>query len=31
VRVWSESETEARQAIAEGMPLLKALAKYGHL
>jgi regulator of RNase E activity RraA len=31
MRVWSDSETEARKAIADGMPLLKALAKYGHL
>jgi len=31
VRTWAKSETEARQEIAKGMPLLEALAKYGHL
>jgi regulator of RNase E activity RraA len=31
VRAWAESETEAREEIANGMPLLDALAKYGHL
>jgi regulator of RNase E activity RraA len=31
VEEWSKSETEARDEIAKGMPLLNALAKYGHL
>ena len=31
VEAWSQSETEARDEIAKGMPLLAALAKYGHL
>lgn len=31
VLAWSKSETQARQEIAKGMPLLEALAKYGHL
>jgi regulator of RNase E activity RraA len=31
VREWSPSESEARKEIIEGLPLLEALAKYGHL
>lgn len=31
VRDWSESESEARREIIQGLPLLDALAKYGHL
>lgn len=31
VREWAASETGARADIAAGMPLLTALAKYGHL
>ncbi len=31
VAAWSSTETVARDAIAKGMPLLEALAKFGHL
>jgi regulator of RNase E activity RraA len=31
VAKWSETESEARQEIIRGMPLLEALAKFGHL
>ena len=31
VKAWSETEDEARADIASGLPLLAALAKYGHL
>jgi 4-hydroxy-4-methyl-2-oxoglutarate aldolase len=31
VAEWSSSESEARQEIVRGLPLLEALAKYGHL
>jgi 4-hydroxy-4-methyl-2-oxoglutarate aldolase len=31
VIAWSQSESEARVAIADGLPLLAALEKYGHL
>ena len=31
VREWSQSESEARKEIIAGLPLLEALAKYGHL
>lgn len=31
VIVWSQSETSARAEIMDGLPLLAALAKYGHL
>jgi regulator of RNase E activity RraA len=31
VALWADSDTSAREEILKGLPLLDALAKYGHL